>query len=84
MTARSRHVRSSPQSRHSSAQVARPLQTEAVRSAQGQSQGRLEEAQHCQHRRQLNGHVRFGSLAIRERISDVRFAPESGHVERQD
>ena len=31
----------------------RRRQTEAVRYAQGQSQGRLEEAQHCQHRRQL-------------------------------
>ena len=39
----------------------RRRQTEAVGFAQGQSQGRLEEAQHCQHRRQLNGHVRFGS-----------------------
>ena len=29
-------------------------QTEAVCDAQGQSQGRLEEAQHCQHRRELN------------------------------
>ena len=29
--------------------------------------------------------VRFGSLAdIRERIRDVRFAPESGHIQRQD
>jgi hypothetical protein len=25
------------------------------------SQGRLEEAQHCQHRRQLNSVIRFGS-----------------------
>ena len=29
--------------------------------------------------------VRFGSLAdIRERIRDVRFAPESGHIQRRD
>ena len=38
----------------------RRRQTEAVRYAQGQSEARLEEAQHCQHRRQLNGHVRWG------------------------
>ena len=62
----------------------RRRQTEAVRYAQGQSQGqsqgRLEEAQHP-HRRQLSGHVRFGSVAdTSERVWDVRFAPVSGHT----
>ena len=34
--------------------------------------------------RSLADHVRYGSLAdISERIKDVRFTPESGHVERQ-
>ena len=57
----------------------RRRQTEAVRYAQGQSQGRLEEARHCQHRRQLKGHIRFGSLAdIGVEISDVRFTPNNG------
>jgi D-alanyl-D-alanine carboxypeptidase len=54
---------------------ARRRQTQAVRYAQGhsqgQSQGRLD-------------HVRFGSLAdIGQPIRDVRFAPESGHVQRR-
>ena len=43
----------------------RRRQTEAVRYAQGRSQGqsqwRIEEAQHRQHRRQLSGHVHYGS-----------------------
>jgi hypothetical protein len=43
---------------------ARRRQTQAVRYAQGhsqgQSQGRLEEAQHCQHRRQLSGMSALG------------------------
>ena len=60
----------------------RRRQTEAVRYAQGQSQGRLEEAQHCQHRRQLSEHVRFGKRILFTAHSIVRSAPETKRARR--
>ena len=63
----------------------RRRQTEAVRYAQGQSQGRLEEAQHCQHRRQLNGHVRFGSLAdIASMSASCPFFPSKRDIRQRE
>ena len=50
-------------------------QTQAVRDAQGQSQERIEEAQHCQHRRQLSGHVRLGSSGRRSGLLGRQLLP---------